>query len=207
MHYSGYFRGAVRTNFKEAIERVIILDDEDAEIFRLFHGWLYTGHFAESPKAEIEIPLLSLVKLYLFGERRVIPQLQDLVILIIHQNVLARAKSGLHAFPCEVIKTIYDETTESSLLREYFVQLMVHTGSQRILLELPEFTWEYLAEVLNVFLSWETIKRKSFDFFNAKDYLHPDLPALSTRLRLSTAVSHVFRAPLRDLQYLTYDWF
>ena len=185
MHYSGYFRGALGSNFKEAREQLVRLDDESAEIFGFFKRWLYSDHIADTPTAEIQIRSHKLVELYLFGERRIVPELQDLVIPIIHrQNRAKRCQ-----FP--LIQQIYDNTMENSPLRNYYVQLMAHLIYRSRVKKLKEsgYIKEFVVDVVEVIMDSKWTGQKGFDFFDCNQYIHAGIPELGMVQIPSTKVS------------------
>ena len=123
---SAYFRAALEGNFKEAKEQVVLLPEDDVDVFELFQFWLYSGNLLDTGESIVNLSASLLVSLYLFAETRCIPQLQDMTIdaLIHHIEVT-------NTFPTGSIPQIYDNTTETSPLRRLLVDVAAREGERR----------------------------------------------------------------------------
>ncbi|KAF7196293.1 hypothetical protein HII31_02360 [Pseudocercospora fuligena] len=76
--YSGYFEGALRGTFAEALSCKIRLAEEDATTFSLFVHWLYTRKIHVSDEAaDHEQTFETLCDLWLFADRRQVPLLMN----------------------------------------------------------------------------------------------------------------------------------
>ena len=126
---SSFFKAALTGNFKEAKDGVVHLEDEEIELFTCFHEWLYTKRFIP-----VVIPVdcgslqsrwLTLLKLYVFGDRRDIPRLQNDVI---NEMILMSNEHG--AFnPVLGLSEAWKSTADSSLFHQFLVQFFVRTVS------------------------------------------------------------------------------
>ncbi|KAF2642245.1 hypothetical protein P280DRAFT_260688 [Massarina eburnea CBS 473.64] len=77
-HHSEYFRAALQGEWKEAEDRVVVLDDVEPDVFGIFATWLYTGKVPDINR-ERELALendgkattayLACIKGYALGDR------------------------------------------------------------------------------------------------------------------------------------------
>ena len=97
------------------------MDDEDPRVFKVVIGWMYTQHLAYPPEEEMNLGLDFLFNIYVFGEKRIIPKLQNHVLSKIIQQ-------------CEYSNTVplylngyaYANTTQSSPLRKLLVDYNIY---------------------------------------------------------------------------------
>ena len=123
---SQYFRAAFEGSFKEAEEQVLLLPEDDVEVFQLFQFWLYYRKLLDTGETIEDLSPVLLVDLYIFAETRCIPQLQDLTTdALIHQIDVT------NMIPTETIPQIYENTTETSPLRRLIVDISARTGDLR----------------------------------------------------------------------------
>jgi len=135
-YYSSYFERALNGDFKEAIDKSIELDDEDPFIFQAFVSWLYTERLYEDkkepidPKSEdrekrttVNLSQRQLMQIWLFGEKRGIPALQNKAINLYHQNF-----SESRLLDVYLLNTVYEQTLEDSKLRKYLAALYAFSG-------------------------------------------------------------------------------
>ena len=94
------------------------MPDEDIEMFNYFQIWLYTKKTPLTDKAEKEINSDIVVDLYIFGEARNIPDLQNAAIDAFITQVL-----GSRQFPTGLIRYVYGNIAEKSPLRRLFVDI------------------------------------------------------------------------------------
>ena len=131
-----YFEAAFEGGFKEATEQVLELLDEDAAMFEHFELWVYTGDVLAKGESVADIFWDSLVGLYIFGEVRGIPDLQNEAI-----DVLINKESSIKKIPISLLPRVYDSTPEDSSLRRLFVDwvacLAVMTPNDRYTLKPP----------------------------------------------------------------------
>lgn len=111
-----YFEAAFEGGFVEVTEQVLELPDEDAAMFRHFELWVYTGDVLATGESDADISWDSLVGLYIFGEIRGIPNLQNAAI-----DALIDKQSSQNAIPTRFLPRVYDSTPEDSSLRRLFV--------------------------------------------------------------------------------------
>lgn len=114
-----YFEATFEGGFIEATEQVLELPDEDAAMFEHFELWVYTGHVLANGKSVADISWESLVGLYIFGEVRGIPDLQNAAI-----DILINKQSSQNQISTAILPRVYDGTPEDSSLRKLFVDWM-----------------------------------------------------------------------------------
>lgn len=89
VHQSDFFRAALTGKFAEAEKKMVVLQEESCRVFELFVHWLYTERFpCESQNDDPELvklysgicscprPTWSLIELYVFGDKYMIPKLK-----------------------------------------------------------------------------------------------------------------------------------
>ena len=115
---SSYFKAALEGGFKESKDQVLRLPDDDPVVFSHFQLWLYTGNIIASHESPKDITWKVLISLYLFGDVRGIPRLQNEAIdLFIDKNV------AMSQVPGDQLNLIYENTLDSSPLRKLIVDL------------------------------------------------------------------------------------
>ncbi|KAK6003341.1 hypothetical protein QM012_001186 [Aureobasidium pullulans] len=108
--YSDYFRAAFNSSFREATEgKLSLLDvDVDVEIFDIFHKFLYTGCLVDGQGHNLRTG--QLVRLWLFGDKFIIPCFQNIVIDAMIQRLNIR-----RALPTDYVKLVWANTMPSAL--------------------------------------------------------------------------------------------
>lgn len=120
---SSFFQAALRGGFKEAVDQAIDLPEEDKDNFKRFQLWLYSGELFGTQESDADITFEVLVDLYIFGEARGIPHLQNSAI-----TAIISKGDRAEIIPIDLIYKIYDGTPEKSLLRKLFVDWCAHVG-------------------------------------------------------------------------------
>ena len=105
--------------FKESKDKVLELPEDDPEMFAHFELWLYTGNILESHESVKDITWDVLTRIYSFGEARGIPELQNAAIDVYIDKYYASSKIPIH-----LLNFIYENTLDSSPLRNLLVDLM-----------------------------------------------------------------------------------
>lgn len=116
---AAYFKAALEGEFKESKDEVLELPEDDPVVFSHFELWLYTGNILESHESVEDIGWDILTKIYLFGDARGIPELQNEAIdLYIDKN------HAIHEIATNQLNFIYENTLENSPLRKLLVDIM-----------------------------------------------------------------------------------
>ena len=113
-----YFKAALEGGFKESKDQVLELPDDDPTAFSHFQLWLYTGNILESHKSAKDIDWRVLISIYLFGDVRGIPGLQNETI-----DVFIDKNKAMNVIPHDNLNLIYEKTLDGSPLRELMVDL------------------------------------------------------------------------------------
>lgn len=116
--YSDYFRAALNGSFAEARTGTIELETEEPAVLEGFVKWLYTQKFLQDKITEennVEF-FESVVKLWIFADRRGIPLLMNEMIDCLQQSIVEA-----WILPKLTITEIYNNTTEESGLRRMIV--------------------------------------------------------------------------------------
>ena len=116
---SPYFSATFEGMFKEGKEQLLDLSEEDVAVFEQFQLWLYSG-IIKPTAADDCMNQRVLVKLYVFGDKRGIPQLQNDAIDYLIDVI--RDPGSFHVI---LIPWVYENTTATSPLRTLFVDMMV----------------------------------------------------------------------------------
>lgn len=132
-HYSSYFRAALNSNFKEGRSKEIELLEDDAEIFKIFVHFLYTGSLypgnidATAIDENFEMSVqMEATKVWLLGDMRGVPALQNAAVDVIHISLMRGWTAWVSA-----IAYIYDRTSEAGPLRSLFVEFHTQLGISR----------------------------------------------------------------------------
>lgn len=126
-HHSSFFRAALSGDFKEAHEGKVILDEDNAGIFKLVYYWMYLGRlYDQGPDTKKAHEVYrELAELWIFGDKRGMVSLKNDVIDTLHTFLLKA-----WAFPrVEVIALIYSKTTPTAMLRKIVVEYITETAS------------------------------------------------------------------------------
>ncbi|KAK4890531.1 hypothetical protein LTR27_010812 [Elasticomyces elasticus] len=119
--YSGYFEAALKPDsLKEGKDGIIELKEEDATLFRHFVKWLYSGQLPITPMKGDNFDVLC--ALWLLGDRRDVPLLQNQALDAIRNEVMRTSKVPTHFIP-----ELYANTTEKSGLRCFVMHLVALT--------------------------------------------------------------------------------
>lgn len=120
---SDYFKAAFTGTFTEAREGRITLEDEDPDTFRRFWSWLYTGNFYQ--ELETFVLWCWALDLYIFAEKRFIPDLQNAVM----DAMLDSSRNWIGWMSPEMeIPRVWSKVSEGSPLRAYLVDCFLEVG-------------------------------------------------------------------------------
>lgn len=147
MKHSEYFKTALNSGFKEAIERVFELPEDDAAVFGVFYEWLYTRKLPTTDPNEDALlcchedfiptdPTIRptfrhllftkfLVGVWILGDVRRIPSLQNVVM---HAIVHAMNADRIVLVP-SVATIVYSNTMPRSPLRTVARDLLLISTS------------------------------------------------------------------------------
>jgi hypothetical protein len=152
--YSQYFRAAFNGDFAEAESGVVELETEDPAVFASFVAWLYTRKIRTDQidtKNSTEY-FLSIVKLWIFADRRQIPLLMNEMIDTLQQVALE-----VKLLPTSSFQEVYKNTSDNSLLRRMLVDMSQRLGSETLaecMTRHPEnFPKDYLFDMVKAQLS------------------------------------------------------
>ena len=88
-------------------------------MFQRFQLWLYTGSILETPEQD-RPPSAVLLNLYIFGETRIIPELQNVAIDSTIDRPMQKS-----SIPAVLINHLYANTSKGSPMRQLYVDMMV----------------------------------------------------------------------------------
>ena len=89
--------------------------------FDLFNGWLYTQTLCEPDQTAKDFSWETLVGLYLFADRLIVPNLMNSVM-----DLLVSKFVDTESIPLTMVATIYLDTHDGSGLRKVLVDAFVH---------------------------------------------------------------------------------
>ncbi|KAK4695923.1 hypothetical protein P7C71_g1920, partial [Lecanoromycetidae sp. Uapishka_2] len=118
-----YFKAAFDGRFNEAKSKVLVLSEDDPEVFKRFQLWVYTDKVLEKGEAYGDISWTTLIELYVFGSIRGITDLQNAVVDIL----IDKSKSD-NEVPTGDLQYIYNNTPEGSPLRRLLIDWTVFKG-------------------------------------------------------------------------------
>ena len=123
---SSYFKAALDGGFVESQTQTLELLEDKVEVFGHFLPWLYSGNVrAEGNGSDgcNDDGLFLMIDLYLFGEMRGIPELQNKAI-----DELIRENNSTERVPTGLLNRIYDGTPVGSPLRRLMVDVTAQDG-------------------------------------------------------------------------------
>lgn len=99
------------------------LDTEEEEVFEKFQYWAYNRRFCNPDESETEdLTWTVIYKLWMFGDRRNIPCLQNEAIDLLRKNIVENWE-----VPTYDLGYIYDNTGPTALLRKFIVDVIGKT--------------------------------------------------------------------------------
>jgi BTB/POZ domain len=127
---SPFFRGACSSLFREGVNDVVCLPEQDPEAFDIFLEWMYTGRIGSRPHppnkesaAESEAWWILVTKLYLLAHYLQSTSFGNEVIDLIGRSV---ARKQVRKNPqSDTIHLVYNSTVDGCGLRKLFVALDV----------------------------------------------------------------------------------
>lgn len=117
--HSDYFRGAFNGSFIEATTGKIPLTDERVDVFDVVNRFIYTRELSDEADHDMDWGLL--VRVWLFGDKHLMPSLQNKVM-----DVLIRKNEKINIIPTLQLKLVYDNTVAGSPLRKLLVDLTAY---------------------------------------------------------------------------------
>ncbi|KAG9188525.1 hypothetical protein G6011_02448 [Alternaria panax] len=168
-HYSSYFRTALKKEWVEGKSKKIALSEDDPTVVKAFFNWIFTGKlFGQlTPEGKIPLSQLEIIEIYVFGDVRGAPELCNAAIDLLYQK-------GMQdwAFPVDALQHVYDNTTDSSLLRKYLVDFAAEKftfshlrGNEAI------YSKEFLIDLVEVFVS-KQVKPAFLSTMSIGKYIH-----------------------------------
>lgn len=160
--YSAYFRATLtyvaQGSFAEAADGSITLEGESPNTFAVFLDWLSIverGHDGTIfvPESQTNSKFQRLVKLWIFGDRRVIPLLQNEAL-----SAIWRLIEETKSLPLACTPLVYAQTTEDSPLRHFLLYCYTPLESHEIARCLTRFSYE--EEALNDVLAMLNRRRQ-----------------------------------------------
>lgn len=127
---SSYFKKALNGSFSEVKDKLIVLDEEDDNIFRTYITWLYQQHLDAERLREAFDPVdyeSHLMQLCIFADKRGIPLLHNDAITLLALSTLV--VGPVRAFK---ITEIYDTIPRGRALHRFLVDDMVHGGGDQL---------------------------------------------------------------------------
>ena len=111
-----YFKAALDGEFKEAKDKVLLLPEENATMFKRFQLWVYTNKILAEGEDENAIEYQTLADLYIFGDIRGIPDLQNGAM-----DTIIDKKASEKTIPAYEFRFIYKNSVDGSPLRRLCV--------------------------------------------------------------------------------------
>jgi len=121
---SEFVRLALKGEWKEARERIILLPEDNIDAFDLYQQWLYTGNVYESRFCGTATGYTLLVGAYLIGDKFIDVEFQDTVIdCIIHKLKTSRS------FNKGLATLVWESTLPDSPLRKLWLDIYAWCGA------------------------------------------------------------------------------
>jgi hypothetical protein len=104
----------------------VTLPDEAPEVFELFFTWLDTGRVKVPDGVELQDAYLRLLKLYVFGDKYIIPRLKNDTMETFFSSVF---EAWRRDFPnAECIDYLFENTPEGSPMRRLLTHMALDWG-------------------------------------------------------------------------------
>jgi hypothetical protein len=119
---------------------VVVLGDEEPEVFSHFAQWLYTGVLLGEEELRVSDSYTQLLDLYLFAEKMIVPSLQNDVI----DAMLRLHEESSQTLELEHIQRLWDDAGPPSKMREFAIDQYVYRVKTDEALG-PEYPHEFLS--------------------------------------------------------------
>ncbi|KAI4746328.1 hypothetical protein E4T50_03350 [Aureobasidium sp. EXF-12298] len=163
--YSDYFRGAFNGSFKEATEGKICLHNESEDVFDVFNKFLYSRLIADDKNEKFSWD--KLVDIWLFGDKYIIPSLQNVAM----DTIINKVNSD-RVIPTNQISKIWEQTLPSSALRKYILERSTYKLSAAEFLKHEDYwTREALLGLIETHFNRDVIEKLTFPA-RPKCYFH-----------------------------------
>ena len=123
---STYFRSALKGDFLEANAQRLELPEASPATFKRFQLWIYTDSILNGGQSCKDILDDELMNLYMFGEVRGIPYLQNHI-----TNILIDRHKAVNKIPLYSFMKVYDQLPISSPMRKLAVHMIAHRADLR----------------------------------------------------------------------------
>lgn len=189
---SHFFKAAMSGSWKESTEHTIELPEDDPKAFAVYSHWLYFAKIpgllqvakkGESAKQSAQ-EYYDLVSAYVLGDKLLDAKFQNSVIdAIIDTWFTADIRDGKVYFPdADAVSHAYNNTTESSKLRQMLVALYLHAAGYQWLSE--KHPKEFLLSVAKGFAG-RTRPGSVRSFGRFAYYVNPETMMQSLKRKLS----------------------
>jgi hypothetical protein len=153
MFYSDYFHAAFGGSFREATEGKISLPDEREDVFDIFNHFIYSRVIAD--EKEHEFPWAKLVRIWLFGDKYMIPSLQNSAM-----DALVEKYKVNKVTPASQIRNIWEKTLPSSPLRKFILDRAVYKiNLAKRKLDKDKWTQEALLDLVMAYANREDVEK------------------------------------------------
>ena len=103
------------------MDQSIHLAEDRPTVFARFVLWLYHGDILEADETAKDVDWRLMIDLFLFGQVRGIPELQNDIV-----DMTVKKELDDYIIPTQQLNYIYENTNEGSPLRRFFVDFMAH---------------------------------------------------------------------------------
>jgi hypothetical protein len=163
--YSDYFRAALDSTFKEAIDSKVSLPDEREDLFDIFNQFVYRRVVTNETESGLSTD--KLVEVWLFGDRYMIPCLQNSAM-----DALILKINCEKTIPTNRINEIWGKTLPSSPLRKYILERVAYKlDVTTFLASEHQWTREALLDLVATHINKDVTTRFTFPA-RAKCYFH-----------------------------------
>ncbi|PVH78523.1 hypothetical protein DL98DRAFT_590267 [Cadophora sp. DSE1049] len=148
-------KNAFESPMREGQTKVFPLPDTNLKTFSLFEQWVYSQilnliqtapNYVRQTEIEGWAENQTLAELWIFGDRYIIPELQNTTIYAIHTIF-----REVDTMSVEQFNYIYENTHETSLLRKYIVEQCVDVADENVFEDTSKVPPEMLADICRRF--------------------------------------------------------
>lgn len=173
---AAYFRAALEGGFLESQTQILELPEDDPSAVEHFLLWLYNGDIFDEDENPESISWELLVKIYLFGQARGIPRLQNDAI-----DKFIDKERRLAVLETKPLRMVYDHTAAGSPMRRLYVDLAAYGGLFEDGLwfdDKSEYPKEYLIDLIKAQHGIHKSKNKppEIDFQQSRSNYHVEIP-------------------------------
>jgi hypothetical protein len=168
---SAFFRKALKGDFKEGVDNVVPMPDDEPEIFLEFLNWLYDRKYFDGVLL-VFVDMLRWCKLWILADKLDVPALQNFAM----ESIFRKFESyDGRSLPASTFNHVYQNSVPHSPLREVLVQFAVRKMDLKFYDEnVSAFEVDFLEDLCRGYMLLNLGELVDDDMFVAQDFLTPE---------------------------------